>query len=145
MVAAPRGPHVEQYVPDVVIGQVDDRPKDQTALYVVVAIEPAFAFVRRVRSIRCARAIDSALRTPSNRITSPLAAAFSRMNRVVGRIFIRSVHHRKLRLGAGYPRPSRVDPKCRILLRMGQTTSTGKPRATMPSSMKLSDFSTRDW
>ena len=50
----------------------------------------------------------SAFRVPSTRIASPLERTTSRMNLFDGMILSRSVHHRNLFRGAGYPLPIRL-------------------------------------
>ena len=58
-------------------------------------------------SMSCWREPLSSLRVPSTTMASPYSETFSLMKRSALRILRRSVHHRNILEGAGYPIPSR--------------------------------------
>ena len=90
-------------------------------------------FSRDPATLRCrfmvtARFADSARRTPSRRTTSPLSDTLLRTYVEVGAIFIRSVHQRNIRVGAGYPRPIRFTQNVWSGSGVVFTTTMGKCR-----------------
>lgn len=66
--------------------------------FMAFAFTPCFFMVRR-------RFCDSLFRVPMSSTVRLCARANRCNNRSVGLIFIRSVHHRKFRVGGMYPRP----------------------------------------
>ena len=72
----------------------------------------------------------SSLRVPNKIMASPFSLIFSVMNRVVGLIFRRSVHHLNILVGDGYPLPATFSQKVSSSLGLVLSTRMGKPCST---------------
>ena len=85
----------------------------------------------------------SAFRVPSTRIASPFERTTSRMNLFDGWILSRSVHHRNLFRGAGYPLPIRLTQNVSSTSGVSLCGTIGSPCSPAAVLILASDASTQ--